>query len=295
MTSAEKNHYRQVKNVLWIVLILNWIVAAAKMIAGLLSGSASMTADGFHSLSDGMSNIIGLVGIRFCLPTKDEDHPYGHKKYETLFSLGIAAMLLMVAFNLAKQGITRIFNPVTPQVDTISFIVMVVTIIINITVMTYEYRKGKKLQSDLLIVDSMHTKADIFTSFSVIIALIGVKMGFPIIDPVVTFIISLFIAYSGFEIIRQQSGILCDAVAISDVDKIKEIVLKIDGVKSCHKIRSRGRLDDIYLDLHVQVDADITFKNVHLMNHNIQKEIIENFPNIVDVMVHMEPVTQEKK
>lgn len=294
MAFAEKNHYGEVKKVLWIVLLLNWIVAAAKMIAGILSGSASMTADGFHSLSDGMSNIIGLVGIRFCLPTKDQEHPYGHKKYETLFSLGIAAMLLMVALNLAKQGITRLFNPVTPQVDTISFVVMIVTIIINITVMTYEYRKGKKLQSDLLIVDSIHTKADIFTSFSVIIALIGVKMGFPIIDPIVTFVIAGFITHTAIKIIREQSGILCDAVAINDIDKIKAIVLNIEGVKGCHKIRSRGRLDDVYLDLHVQIDGNITLKNVHLMNHNIQTEIIEKFPNIVDVMVHMEPATQQQ-
>ncbi|MEW6011876.1 MAG: cation diffusion facilitator family transporter [Elusimicrobiota bacterium] len=294
MMSVKNEHYNQVANVLWIVLILNWLVAGAKIAAGMFYDSASMTADGFHSLSDGMSNIIGLIGIRFCLPIKDDCHPYGHKKYETLFSLGIAAMLIMVAINLGKQGITRILHPVTPQVDFISFVVMVITIIVNVSVMVYEYRKGKQLQSDILVVDSMHTRADIFTSFSVIIALIGVKIGFPIIDPIVTFVIAVFIAYAAFEIIKEQSRVLCDAAAITDLDKIKKIVLAIDGVKNCHKIRSRGRLDDVFLDLHVQMDAKVPLGKAHEISHSIQKEISQNFPNIVDVMVHMEPVIEEE-
>ncbi len=109
-----KKHYREIQKVLWLVLVLNWAVAAAKIIYGYMTGSTSMTADGFHSLADGTSNIIGLIGIHFCSQPTDEDHPYGHKKYETLFALGIAAMLLIVAFNLGKAGIGRIINPVVP-------------------------------------------------------------------------------------------------------------------------------------------------------------------------------------
>lgn len=284
-----KKHYREIQNVLWIVLFLNWAVAAAKMIFGYISGSASMTADGFHSLSDGISNIIGLIGIRFCSQPKDEDHPYGHKKYETLFALGIAAMLLIVAFNLGKAGVDRIIKPTVPHVDFMSFAVMIITVMVNIIVMIYEYRRGKQLQSDILVVDSMHTRADIFTSFSVIVALIFVKLGVPIVDPVITLVIAGFIAHSAFAIIRQESAILCDAVAITDTKKIEAVVLGIKGVKSCHKIRTRGRLDDVHLDLHIQIDADMTMRDSHLLNHTIQKEIMSVFPQIVDVLVHMEP------
>jgi cation diffusion facilitator family transporter len=284
-----KKHYREIQKVLWIVLVLNWAVATAKMIYGYISGSTSMTADGFHSLSDGISNIIGLVGIRFCSQPKDEDHPYGHKKYETLFALGIAAMLLIVAFNLGKAGVGRIINPIVPQVDFISFAVMIITTMVNITVMIYEYRRGKQLQSDILVVDSMHTRADIFTSVSVIAALVFVKLGMPIADPVITLVIAGFIAHSAFVIIREEAGILCDAIAITDTKKIEAAVLRIKGVKSCHKIRSRGRLDDVHLDLHIQIDADMTMRDSHLLNHTIQKEIMSVFPQIVDVLVHMEP------
>lgn len=284
-----KKHYRNIQKVLWVVLALNWAVALAKIIYGLMTNATSMTADGFHSLSDGTSNIIGLIGIHFCSQPKDEDHPYGHKKYETLFALGIAAMLLMVAFSLGKAGIERIIKPVIPQVDLMSFVVMIVTVTVNITVMIYEYRRGKQLQSDILIIDSMHTRADIFTSLSVIVALVCVKLGFPVIDPIITLVISGFIAYSAFIIIRQESDILCDAVAIADTQKIVSNVMKIDGVISCHNIRTRGRPDDVYLDLHINISADMTMLDSHLLSHRIQRELMREFPQIVDVLVHMEP------
>ncbi|MFO7570129.1 MAG: cation diffusion facilitator family transporter [Smithellaceae bacterium] len=286
-----KMHYRRIQKVLWIVLVLNSLVAAAKITYGWKTGSASMTADGFHSLADGTSNVIGLIGIHICSQPKDEDHPYGHKKFETLFALGIAAMLLLVAFNLGRTGVERIMHPVVPRVDLISFVIMIITILVNTTVMIYERRRGKALKSDILMADAMHTRADIFTSLSVIIALVCVKLGFPMIDPVVTLVIAGFIAYSAFIIIRQESGILCDAAAITDTTEIENVVTRISGVKSCHKIRTRGRPDDVYIDLHIQIAGTMTMTDSHLLSHTIQKEIKNSFPQIVDVLVHMEPET----
>ncbi len=290
-------HYQKVRNVLWIVLALNWAVAAAKIIYGLKTSTESMTADGFHSLSDGSSNLIGLLGIRFCSKPKDEGHPYGHKKYETLFALGIAGMLIMVALNLGREGIERIFNPITPQVDIVSFSVMLITLTVNIFVMRYEFKRGKQLQSDILVVDSMHTRADIFTSLTVIVSLIASKLGFPVIDPIVTLVIAGFIAFSAFMIIREESGILCDASALSDNDakKIEEVVRSIEGVRSCHKIRSRGRLDDVFIDLHVQVEGNMSMLDAHQLSHVIQTKIMQAFPQIVDVIVHMEPSMEKNK
>ncbi len=282
-------HYRLVRRVLWVVLGLNWVVAAAKIVYGLISHSSSMTADGFHSLADGVSNLIGLVGIYFCSQPRDDDHPYGHKKYETLFALGIAAMLIFVAFNLGREGVHRLIHPVVPSVDRISFAVMILTLTVNIVVMTYEYRRGIALRSDILIADSLHTRADIFTSLSVIVALIASRLGYPILDPVITLVISGFIAWSAWGIIKQESGILCDAVAIADPRKIIEVVLGINGVRGCHKLRTRGRLDDIHLDLHVQVDGNITLIQSHDLSHRIQADIVSAFPEISDVLVHIEP------
>jgi len=288
-TLKTDNHYRNIRTILLVILVLNWLVAFAKIIYGLTSRCASITADGFHSLSDGASNIIALIGIHFASKPTDSDHPYGHRKYETLFSLGIAAALFIVAFNLAKEGIHRMQHSIQPQIDMVSFVIMLATLGINIFVMRYEYKKGKILKSDLLISDSMHTKADIFTSLSVIIALVVIKLGYPIIDPIVTILIAVFIVHAGYDIIKESSRVLCDTAAIMDVKKIVDVVLNVKGVKTCHKIRTRGRPDDIHVDMHVQVAPDMHIDQAHKICYAIEEAIKQSIPEITDVVVHIEP------
>jgi cation diffusion facilitator family transporter len=287
-------HYQEVQHVLWIVLLLNWGVAMAKIIFGLISRSASMTADGLHSFSDGASNIIGLVGVSIAVRPKDADHPYGHKKFETFFSLGIAFLLGLVCFELVEQGIRRLHNPGIPDVSIFSFAVMIVTIIVNIVVMKYESNKGKALHSDILVSDAKHTKADLLTSCSVIISLIAVKLGYPILDAAMTLVIALFIAHAAYEIIKDGCRILCDEMIIKDTSKIEEIALSINGVKECHNIRSRGRQDDINLDLHVVLDPDLTLERTHEISHEIERMIKEKVKEISDVIIHVEPTADEE-
>ena len=287
-----KAHYGRVRKVLGIVLALNWLVALAKIIFGHISRSSSVTADGYHSLSDGASNIIGFIGIALACQPKDTEHPYGHKKYETLFSLAIAAMLFFVSFNLIREGAHRLLKPVTPEINPMLFAVMLVTLAINIIVMRFEFAKGRLLKSDILISDSMHTKADIFTSISVIVTLAAIKMGFPIFDALATILIAIMIAWAGFSVAKESSNVLCDTAPIVDVKKIEEIVLKIKGIRTCHKIRTRGRPDDINLDLHVQVNPDMHVDTAHRLSDAIEEEIRKNIPEITDVLVHIEP--QEK-
>jgi cation diffusion facilitator family transporter len=123
----------------------------------------------------------------------------------------------------------------------------------------------------------------------VLIALIAIKLGYPLIDPIATVIIALFIAYTGYNIVRQGSKVLCDTAPIIDVKKIVDIVLGIKGVKTCHKIRTRGRPDDIHLDLHVQVKPDMHMDEAHQISYTIEEAIKKGIPEITDVIVHMEP------
>ena len=284
-----QEHYQRIRMILIIVLVLNWGVALAKIVYGLLTRCASITADGFHSLSDGASNLIGLAGIHFACQPVDQDHPYGHRKYETFFSLGIAGLLFLVALGLIQASVERLRNPVTPFIDIKSFLIMAVTMIINFLVMRYEEKNGRFLKSDLLLADALHTRSDIFISLSVIIALAVIKLGFPILDPIATIAIALFIAYSGYEIVKHSSRILCDTVAIEDSRKIVDIVLSIKSVKTCHKIRTRGRPDDIHVDLHVQVKRDMHMDEAHRISFAIEDALKKNIPEITDVVVHMEP------
>ncbi len=289
MDTLQENRLKQIRRTLILILFLNWGVAGAKIIYGLIIHFNSMLADGLHSLSDGASNILGLVGITIAAQPADKDHPYGHKKYETLFSLGIALFLLIVAFNLCVEGIRHLHNPAIPRIDLASVIVMAVTISVNLFVVSYEYRKGKELQSDILISDSLHTRADLFTSLSVIFAIVAIKLGFPVLDPLATILISLFITYAAYTIIKSSANILCDTAMILDNRKISKIVLSVKGVKTCHKIRTRGRPDDIYVDLHVQVSRKMHIDEAHGISFQIEKAIKRGIPGVSDVVVHIEP------
>ncbi|MCX5680816.1 MAG: cation diffusion facilitator family transporter, partial [Candidatus Omnitrophica bacterium] len=180
-----------------------------------------------------------------------------------------------------------------PSVDIVSFVIMIVTMAVNFTVIRYEVKHGQKLRSDILLADAMHTKADVLTSASVIVSLIAIKFGFPIVDPLVTLLIAGFIAYSGFEIAKTESAILCDATAIRDPKQIENIVLAIDGVRSCHKIRSRGRLDDIHIDLHIQLAPSMRLDRSHAISYAVEEAIKKEIPSVSDVLVHLEPLEEK--
>jgi len=286
--------YLKIRWVLIYVLLLNWGVAAAKLLYGWLTRSASMTADGFHSFSDGSSNIIGLLGIWISSRPIDETHPYGHKKYETLTSIGISILLFLVCFNVVREGILRFLHPIVPQVNVSSFLIMGITLTINIAVMIYENRMGIALKSDILISDALHTRADILTSSSVIVSLIGIKFGYPILDPIASLVISGFIAYAAVDILKESSRVLSDGVAIP-IEEIQRVVLSIRGVKECHRIRSRGRGDDIHIDLHVLVDPEMDVHRAHHLSYAIENKIKRDFHGVTDVVVHMEPLEKKEE
>jgi len=290
-TDRDIAHFRRIRLILIGILVLNWSVALAKILYGFLSRSVSISADGFHSLADGTSNIICLIGVHFASQPVDKDHPYGHKKYETLFALAVAGLLFFVCFNLVREAVERIREPVVPRIDLISFLVMLATLAVNFLVMRYEYSRGRQLQSDLLVSDSLHTRADIFTSLSVIAGLVIMKINpaLIIIDPIVTIMIALFIVYAAFEIIKESSSVLCDSAVIMDEHQITDIVMRIAGVESAHKIRTRGRPDDIHIDLHVRVAADMHMDQAHRISEEIEEALTKHISGVTDVVVHMEP------
>jgi cation diffusion facilitator family transporter len=160
--------------------------------------------------------------------------------------------------------------------------------------MLYEYKRGKELRSDVLVADSLHTRADIFTSFSVLVAMAAIRLGFPIVDPIVTFVICAFITMAAFEIARESSKVLCDS-AMVDVDKVTEVVMGIRTVRSCHKIRTRGRDDEVFVDLHVQIAPDTHIDEAHKISYEIETAIKKSMPQVSDVLVHMEPAEESGK
>jgi cation diffusion facilitator family transporter len=283
-----------IARVLILVLFLNLGVAAAKLIFGYATGAVSIVSDGFHSLTDSASNVMALVGLKAARKPPDEDHPYGHRKYETLAASGIFFFLLLVVIEVVRAAFERLAGGGAPEVTSASFIVMLVTLAINVVVVRYESRRGRELSSELLLADAMHTRSDVLTSCAVLVSLAAVRLGYPVLDPIGGLVIALFIAHTGIAIARDTSRILSDRV-VMDEEAIRRVVMSVPDVLGSHRIRTRGSHDHTFLDLHVWVDGGTTLHEAHRISHVVKDRLMQSYPQIADAVIHIEPPPGEGK
>lgn len=288
----QSGRYAEVSTVLWWVLVLNLLVAVAKIALGIASGAVSILSDGFHSLTDTASNVVALIGIRVASQPPDDDHPYGHRKFETMASVGILIFLLLVLFEVMTAAVERLRTGGAPTIGRLAFVVMGATFLVNLAVVFYERRAGRRLSSEVLLADAHHTTSDLFTSATVIAALIGVRMGVTWLDPVAAMVIAVFIGLACWEIFNSTSGILADRFVIPEED-IREVVRGVPQVKGCHHIRTRGSNDFVFLDLHVWMDKDMRLDEAHRLSHVVKDRLMTRFPQIKDAIIHIEPPPKE--
>jgi len=281
-------YYDAVRRILMIIFVLNILTALAKGIYGLYTDSLSMSADGLHSFFDSTANIIGLVGISLAARPPDRDHPYGHSKYESFAAMGIAILLFAGCLQLIVSAAGRLQSGGSPNVTGLSFVVMALTLIINVGVSSYEYVLGRRLKSSILVADSLHTRSDVFASLGVILGLFAVRMGYPLADPLIALFICVLIIHTGLEIIRESSTALLDRAAI-DEKVIVDLARSVEGVCSCHAVRTRGMAEEIYVDLHIEVDASLSMELAHEVGVDVERAIKGRIPEVRDVVVHLEP------
>ena len=287
--SQSTQRFRSVRRVLWIVLLLNLVVAAAKFCYGLITGSASMQADGIHSVFDSAGNVVGLIGIALAACPADIDHPYGHAKFETYASLIIGVFLLIAA---AEVGISAVHKLVTQdytaQVTVFSFVVMIATLAINVYVTCYERKQGHALKSEILLADASHTLSDALVSLGVIVGLALVAAGFPIADPIMALVVMVAILVTAIDVFKRGLSTLSDHARIPE-QEVLSVVLCVDGVSDAHKIRTRGTENEVYVDLHVLVDPTMTVLRAHAVADDVEQALKQKFESVQDVIVHIEP------
>ena len=277
-----------VTQVLARVLAANLAVAIAKLVFGYLTATVSIISDGFHSLTDAAANVVALVGLRASGKPPDGDHPYGHRKFETLTAGAIVALLVLAIAEVVRTSLQHLGGATAPRVTVISFAVMIATLVVNLIVVAYERRAAARLTSEVLLADAMHTRSDVLTSLGVLAALAGVWLGFPILDPLSGLVVALVIGHTGFQIGRQASDILADRIVIPEED-LRTVVMAVPGVLGCHHIRTRGTVDHVFLDLHVWMRPDTRLDEAHRLSHVVKDGLMQRYPQIVDAIIHIEP------
>lgn len=281
--------YQAVNGVLIRVLALNLVVAVAKIAFGYASGAISILSDGFHSLTDASSNVVGLIGISAARRPPDDDHPYGHRKYETVAAVAVVGFLALVLIEVLRNAVNHLSGRTAPlEIPPVGFVVMGITLAINLFVVKYESAAAERLGSEILMADATQTRSDVWSSLMVVAALVGASWGVPILDPLAALVVAGFIGYSGYQIAATTMKILSDRIVMSQGD-IEQEVLRVAGVIGCHHIRTRGSADHVFLDLHVWLPGHLSLTDAHDVSHQVKDRLMARYPQIVDAVIHIEP------
>ena len=283
-----------IARVMWIILGLNLVVALAKLAYGYRSGAISITADGVHSLLDAASNVIGLIGVAIAGRPADSNHPYGHRKYETFAALGVAIMLFFGCYEIVTTAFERLQHPRLPEVGAIGYVVLGVTLAINLMVVTYERREARRLQSELLESDAAHTGSDVFATLLVLASFVAVHFRFGWADAVAAALIVGLIVRAGLRILMATVSTL--PAARRGAPDVGAAVAKLDrGGRAVHPGRARGPADDIHLDLHILVDPTTPLAEAHAIGHRVERRLRDRWPGVSDVVVHVEPALESER
>lgn len=280
---------REVRRVLRLVLWLNVSVIVIKVGVWGMSHALSVLAETFHSSLDATNNLFALALARVASRAPDDDHPYGHHKFETLGALALVGVLSITVFELVQHAILRWSAGIFPPTDIGAWTLglMVMSLIVGAFVTRYEARWGRRLGSDLLIADAAHTRADVLTTLAVLAGLVAIRAGYPVADPVATILVAGLIAHTGWEIVRDTVPVLVDHRAVDPV-RIEDLALEVDGVRAAYGIRSRGRRGERFAELTIALDPDLDVATSHSIADEAEQRIAHAL-GARDVVVHVEP------
>lgn len=258
-----------------------------KFFIGLKANSMSIIGDAVHSSIDALNNVIALLMIRLAALPPDDDHPYGHGKFETLGALSVVVFLALASLELIEKSIARFLNPGNlPHISSNMFWLLFVTLIINIFVWAYEYNQGKKLKSHLLIADAEHTFADILVTSSILLSVFFISKGYNWLDPLLGLFVAAFILRSGLQILQEIVPILVDEAWLKPED-IKELILSTNKVLDFDNFKSRKSSRGNYLEMTIKFKTD-SLSEAHHLSHEIEKKIIDQFGK-AEILIHIEP------
>lgn len=271
----------------WI-LLANLAVVAVKISVGLSANSLAVLGDAVHSSVDAVNNLFGMVVVRFAAKAPDEDHPYGHGKFETLGALLVVVFLSVTLFELLQGAISRLWlHAPAPAVTPTVAGLLVATLVINLIVVRYETLMGRRLQSEILLADAAHTRADVFITIAVIVGLALATLGLPQADPALAILVAAMVVRIGIRVVGRAIPSLVDQAAV-DSDAIRREATKVPGVRRAYDIRSRAASAKRFAELTIAVEGSETVATAHHMADVVEERLRTNL-DLHEILVHVEP------
>jgi len=274
-------------------IIGNVILSAFKLFAGVFAHSAAMVSDSVHSLSDVFSTIIVMIGVKMANQKSDREHPYGHERFECVAAIVLAAVLFATGIGIGWAGVQKAIagnygKAVVPGL--LALVAAITSIIVKEVMYWYTRAAAKKTNSSALMADAWHHRSDAFSSIGSFFGIFGARLGFPILDPLASIVICLFILKAAFDIFRDAVGKMTDrACDEQTVAEMHEVILTQEEVEGIDQLKTRLFGDKIYVDVEIRVNGSFTLEAAHNRAQCVHDVIEEQFPKVKHCMVHVNP------
>lgn len=289
----KNNDLKEGMKVSVISIIGNVFLSIFKFIAGIIGKSNAMISDSIHSLSDVLSTIVVMIGLKLASKKEDVSHPYGHERIECVASFILAIFLFITGLGIGWMGIKTIFFENYGEIKTPTLIALVAAIISIITkeaMYWYTRSVAKKIKSDALMADAWHHRSDALSSIGSLIGIGGAMMGFKLLDSIASIIICLCIIKVSYDIFMDSVDKMVDKACNSDfINKICDLVLSTNGVLNIDLIKTRLFGNKIYIDLEIAANQDLTLKEAHEIAQKVHDKIENNYEDVKHCMVHVNP------
>jgi len=274
-----------------VSVVINVVLSTLQILVGSIAHSSALIADGIHSLADLLSDFVVLFVNRHSSKEADADHNYGHYRYETAASLFLGLSLLGVGLMMLKNaGYKIIFHPDSAQVQVIALWVAIFTLVSKEILFRYMLKIAEKVRSKMLVANAWHARSDAASSLLVAIGIGGALLGYPVLDAVGALVVGLVIVKMGFEFSWDALHDLMDGAASDEeTQKVREIINASSQVKGCHDLRTRKMGDMIFVDVHIEVNGNLSVKEGHDIAAEVRKNVVSQLP-VLDMMIHIDPV-----
>lgn len=289
----KNNDLKEGMKVSVISIIGNVFLSIFKFIAGIIGKSNAMISDSIHSLSDVLSTIVVMIGLKLASKKEDVSHPYGHERIECVASFILAIFLFITGLGIGWMGIKTIFFENYSEIKTPTLIALIAAIISIITkeaMYWYTRSVAKKIKSDALMADAWHHRSDALSSIGSLIGIGGAMIGFKLLDSIASIIICLCIIKVSYDIFMDSVDKMVDKACNSDfINKICDLVLSTNGVLNIDLIKTRLFGNKIYIDLEIAANQDLTLKEAHEIAQEVHDNIENNYEEVKHCMVHVNP------
>lgn len=288
--------YRATRRVTIVGAVVNLLLSIGKVVIGVIGGSPALVADGIHSLSDLLTDIMVVWAAKHGSKDADEDHPYGHGRIETVFTVALGVVLLLVAAGIVYDAVSRLFHPERLTHPGVLALVMAgISVVSKEILYQYTLRVAKRIRSNLLKANAWHHRTDAISSIVVIFGIGGTMAGLPYLDAIAAVVVGLMIAKIAWELGWHAVHELVDtALEAERVEAIRHVIQSVDGVNELHTLRTRRMGADALVDVHIQVDPLLSVSEGHHISERVRQKVIREIDEVQDVLVHIDPEDDEQ-